>query len=271
MVYRGEREIGELQLKHEELSLKFGFTKQEIYKMDERGENYSAWAFISHKRGQSIWVISGIHGEETAGPLAIADGIQLIAQIAEEIPVVVMPLLNPFGMDRDWRYFNEPRDYNKGSSVGDMSHVMIDFLTGKKWAEKPENRYAEALAIASASIANTHSPQVMFDHHEDEMASGGYIYPLGSNQDEEMAEMILLKMSQFLPITDREKTRFGEEIMGGVVKAEPSSSFDDFIVQNLRAKAAFTIETPTWPSIGIRVQAHLAVMKCYKQIFELTS
>jgi hypothetical protein len=78
--------------------------------------------------GAAVWIIAGIHGEEPAGPNAIAKTIDEIAALAEHQPMVVIPLCNRYGFARNWRYLNTPV-YSKatdGQSVGDSSHLLPD-------------------------------------------------------------------------------------------------------------------------------------------------
>ena len=83
-------------------------------------------ALTSPGKGPAIWILAGIHGEEPAGPNAIAAAIEDIARLGAARPVVLLPLLNPQGYARNWRYLNVAT-YSKdvdGQSVGDSSHLL---------------------------------------------------------------------------------------------------------------------------------------------------
>ncbi len=56
--------------------------------------------------GEACWILSGIHGEEPAGPNAIAASIDAIAALGERQAVVLLPLNNPHGYVNNWRYLN---------------------------------------------------------------------------------------------------------------------------------------------------------------------
>ncbi|HEY8265936.1 MAG TPA: hypothetical protein VIG03_05135, partial [Steroidobacteraceae bacterium] len=60
-------------------------------------------ALRSPKTGPAVWILAGIHGEEPAGPNAIAAEVEDIAALGASQPVVLMPLLNPQGYARNWR------------------------------------------------------------------------------------------------------------------------------------------------------------------------
>jgi hypothetical protein len=65
-------------------------------------------ALRSPRSGDAMWILSGIHSEEPAGPNAIAEAIDDIAALGERLPVVLVPLCNPHGYARNWRYLNTP-------------------------------------------------------------------------------------------------------------------------------------------------------------------
>ncbi len=85
-------------------------------------------ALRSPVKGPAIWILAGIHGEEPAGPNAVAAAIDDIAKLGEHRPVVLLPLLNPHGYARNWRYLNvaEYSESVDGQSVGDSSHLLPD-------------------------------------------------------------------------------------------------------------------------------------------------
>ena len=65
-------------------------------------------ALRTPRSGEAVWIIAGIHGEEPAGPNAIAAAIEDIAALGKQRAVVLMPLNNPQGYTHNWRYLNMP-------------------------------------------------------------------------------------------------------------------------------------------------------------------
>ena len=63
-------------------------------------------ALRSPTPGPAAWFLTGIHGEEPAGPNAMAASVDALAELGERYPVVVLPLCNPHGYARNWRYLN---------------------------------------------------------------------------------------------------------------------------------------------------------------------
>ena len=60
-------------------------------------------ALRSPRTGPAVWILSGIHGEEPAGPNAVAAAIDDLTELGERHPVVLIPLCNPHGYARNWR------------------------------------------------------------------------------------------------------------------------------------------------------------------------
>jgi hypothetical protein len=65
-------------------------------------------ALRSPHPGKAVWILAGMHGEEPAGPNAIAASIEAIAELGAKRAVVLLPLNNPHGYARNWRYLNMP-------------------------------------------------------------------------------------------------------------------------------------------------------------------
>ena len=89
-------------------------------------------------RGEALWILSGIHGEEPAGPNAIAANLASLTQLAATgVPIVVIPLANPNAYRHNWRYPNTPeRDWKKGGgySVGDAEYPAAGSRPGRATA-----------------------------------------------------------------------------------------------------------------------------------------
>src|SRR3989344_6132050 len=79
------------------------------FMMKKRQRSVPILAFRTKRRGPALWIISGIHGEEPAGPNAIADNIGFLNDLAQKIPIVLFPLCNPAGYVKNWRYANRKK------------------------------------------------------------------------------------------------------------------------------------------------------------------
>ena len=139
-------------------------------------------ALRSPKTGPAVWILAGIHGEEPAGPNAIAAEIEDIAALGASRPVVLMPLLNPQGYARNWRYLNVPvySETIDGQSVGDSSHLLPSDKDPSQ-PRAPAASSPEAAAITAFVLRQQadYPVAVSIDLHEDNLINEGYVYSQG--------------------------------------------------------------------------------------------
>jgi len=247
------------------------------------------------QRGAALWILSGIHGEEPAGPNAIARNLpSLVALARTGVPVVLIPLCNPKAYRSNWRYPNTAeRDWHKGGySVGDAEYLLPDLTNGATpraaAAPGPETK---ALTQYVLRLAKNYPPLLVLDLHEDELSrEGGYIYSQGSHADDNPvgAEIVRLLLANGIPLRKSGKTRFGEPIVNGVIsrddKGQPirDGSIDELLSateifvdgQKSRGPAGQTVivvETPAFAGSRFeqRVAAQGAVVKRSPELWRL--
>jgi hypothetical protein len=235
-------------------------------------------ALRSPQGGPAVWLLAGIHGEEPAGPNAIAAAIDDIAVLGEKRPVVLMPLLNPQGYARNWRYLNVAT-YTKeidGQSVGDSSHLLPDAeKPGKARAASASSAEAAAITRFVLAMSADYPPVYSFDHHEDNLIDEGYVYSQGTKGagDPLAIEAVAVLRASGVPIKMSGKTRFDEDISGGIIGPVIDSSIDELmssreIVLDGRmrpgpaARTVLVFETPAAAlTLEKRVAAHLALIR----------
>lgn len=235
-------------------------------------------ALTSPGKGPAVWILTGVHGEETAGPNAVAAAIEDIAKLGAARPVVLLPLLNPQGYARNWRYLNVPT-YSKdvdGQSVGDSSHL----LPSPDDPSRPRADAAsspEAAAITAWILARQpdYPVQASIDLHEDNLIDEGYVYSQGARgaRDPLAAAAVGVLREHGVPIKAGGTTRFDEPIEGGIIGPVIDGSVDELmsapsVIVDGRARpgpAAETVlvlETPAaaFP-LGQRVAAQAALLR----------
>lgn len=239
------------------------------------------------RKGQGIWLTSGIHGEEPAGPNAIARSIDFLGELSKNgFPIVLTPLCNPSGYYRNWRYQNEYRDWRKGKSVGDSEHLLPDLKNrNKPRAKKPSCRQADSLTKYILKEIVKGPPLLSIDLHEDEALKESYIYSHGrlGAKDKIAKEIILILKKSGIPLQLKGKTRFGEEIFDGIISDTMDGSIDELlsskeIFVNGKPKKGpavenvIVVETPT---IGVtlrkRIEAHTNVIKSIEKFYSIAS
>jgi hypothetical protein len=233
-----------------------------------------------------VWLLAGIHGEEPAGPNAIAQSLESLAKLADSgVPVVLIPLCNPKAYRRNWRYPNTPeRDWKKGGySVGDAEYLLPDLKSGlAPRAPKAAGPETEALTGYALRLAEAYPPVLALDLHEDELsAEGGYIYSQGVRPEDNPTgrEVVRLLGSSSIPLRLSGKTRFGETIAGGVISRDDQGgpirdgSIDELfastavfkggrLVSGPAAPTVIVVETPAFAGSRLpqRVDAHRRVL-----------
>jgi hypothetical protein len=253
-------------------------------------------AWRTPHRGESLWILSGIHGEEPAGPNAIARSLPSIVSLARAgVPVVVIPLCNPKAYRQNWRYPNTAeRDWHKGGySVGDAEYLLPDLTTGRSpRAPAPPGPETKALTQYVLRLAADYPPKLVLDLHEDELSmEGGYIYAQGSHADDDNpvgAQVVSLLLASGIPLRKSGNTRFGEPIVNGVIsrddKGKPirDGSIDELMaaaeifvdgrkVRGPAAQIVIVVETPAFEGSRFeqRVAAQAAVIRNVQELWRL--
>lgn len=290
----GRATLTELSARYESLAKQHGWQQEVIYAYpDEPGLAIRAWR--TPGTGPALWLISGIHGEEPAGPNAIAEQLDSIVKLADNgVPIVLIPLCNPKAYRGNWRYPNTAeRDWRKGGySVGDSEYLLPDLEhgTGPSAPAAPGPETA-ALTQFVLRTAKSYSPRLVLDLHEDELSTeGGYIYSQGSKPDGSPvgAEIIRLLEASGIPIRVSGRTRFDEPIVDGVISRDDKGgpirdgSIDELLAaaeifvagRQLLGPAAPTVivvETPAFAGsrLELRVAAQGAVVSHAQKLWDL--
>lgn len=228
--------------------------------------------------GPAVWVLSGIHGEEPAGPNAVAAVVDDLAALGERLPVVLIPLCNPHGYARNWRYLNLPvySEEEEGHSVGDSSHLLPDpERPAQPRAAAPSSPEADALTGYVLRTAAAYPPLVSIDLHEDDLIPAGYVYSQGERgaDDELAAAAVEVLREHGIPIQLEGRTRFDEAISGGIIGPVVDSSIDELLSAPAviiggesrpgpAARTVLVFETPAG-ELGLeqRVEAHAALLR----------
>lgn len=272
-----------------------GWTRDTVYRYtDAPGPSIEAWR--TSLQGPALWILSGLHGEEPAGPNAIARNLDALAELARSgVPVVLLPLCNPRGYRHNWRYPNTPeRDWREGGgySVGDSEYLLpdLDDGTGPRARQAP-GPDTHALTQYVLRLAGQYPPQLVLDLHEDELSTaGGYIYSQGRQADDNPvgAEVVRLLQAAGIPLRRSGQTRFGETIVEGVISRDDKGgpirdgSIDELFaaseilvdgrrVRGPAARTVIVVETPAFAGARFeqRVDAHGAVVRRVAALWRL--
>lgn len=213
-----------------------GWTLDVIFQSQPEGTTLALpiIALRSPTCGPAAWFLSGIHGEETAGPNAIAAAVDALALLGQTVPVVILPLNNPQGYARNWRYLNiaEYDENVDGLSVGDSSHLLPNLDTPKEArAATPSSPEADAISRYVLDQLKCYPPRYSIDLHEDNLIDEGYVYSQGAlgASDPLATEAVLVLRETGIPLKMAGQTRFDETIAAGIIGPVTDSSIDELM------------------------------------------
>jgi hypothetical protein len=291
----GRSTVEQLSDDYQSLSTEHGWQMETVYQYP--GTDAPAIrAWRTAHRGEALWILAGIHGEEPAGPNAIAERLPSIVELAASgVPIVVIPLCNPKAYRNNWRYpKTSERDWHKGGySVGDAEYLLPDLATGERpRAAAPPGPDTKALTEFVLRLVESYPPRLVLDLHEDELSTGGgYIYSQGSRSKDNPvgAEVIRLLRESGIPIRQSGRTRFDEPIVDGVIsqddRGQPirDGSIDELLAateifrdgkktQGPAAPTVIVVETPAFAGsqFDLRVAAQGAVIQHVRELWQLS-
>jgi hypothetical protein len=243
-------------------------------------------ALRSPSRGAAVWILAGIHGEEPAGPNAIAATIDEIAALGRRRPVVLLPLLNPHGYVRNWRYLNVPvySESVDGQSVGDSSHLLPSPEDpGRARATAASSPEAQAITAYVLRQLDDNPPECSIDLHEDNLIDEGYVYSQGAQgaADPLAIEAVAVLTAEGVPIRMKGLTRFDEPIADGIIGPVVDGSIDELMSsatvlldgQPAPGPAAATVLVFETPAAALplpqRVRAHAALLRRVQTLIDV--
>jgi len=145
-----------------------------------------------------------------------------LGNLGKKVPVVIIPLCNPSGYVRDWRYA-DGKTLGQGESVGDSEHYLLNKEGTGPIREKPVCPEAAALTAYVLGEVKRYPPLLVVDLHEDKVMEGiakhSYVYldrrdGLSGFIGEEVKKIL---EEAGLPTVKEGKTAFGERVVEGIV------------------------------------------------------
>ena len=188
---------------------------------------------------QRIYISTGIHGDEPAGPLA---ALRLLEENEwpEEVEIWLLPCLNPTGFPLNSRENRNKVDLNR------------DYL-------EPTS---EEVKAHIAWLSSTPRFDVTLCLHEDWESHGFYVYELNPDGVYSYAEPMIAAVSKVCPI-DLSTEIEGRPAQGGIIRPsiDPSSRPqwpEAFYLLQHKTRLSYTLEAPSDFSLKPRVDALVA-------------
>lgn len=193
-------------------------------------EGFGLDAFESPRRpgGKRVYLSSGIHGDEPAGPLALLELLKTDS-LPDSIEFTLCPIINPVGLEKGSRENGNGCDLNRDffNPAQPETQALVAFLESKKGYD---------LSICL---------------HEDWEATGFYLYCLGDLAAKRIAEDAITAIGPMGPI-DRADQIDGFASADGVIYRPKPLDFslredwpEAFYLCSKSQHMHFTLETPS--------------------------
>ncbi|HVR35780.1 MAG TPA: M14 family metallocarboxypeptidase [Methylomirabilota bacterium] len=184
----------------------------------------------------NLYVSTGIHGDEPAGPRAL---LELMGQHPwpDDVSLWICPCLNPTGFDRGTRENADGvdlnRDYRELKTAEVRAHV--------EWLKR-QPEFDLALCL-----------------HEDWEANGFYVYELNPLNRESFAGAMIERVRRVCPIEDA-GTVDGRPAEGGIIRPREVPSDrpqwpEAIFLNEHKTRLGYTLEAPSDYELNLRTQA----------------
>jgi predicted deacylase len=191
---------------------------------------------------RNLYLSTGIHGDEPAGPLAVRQLLQE-NQWPDDASVWLFPCLNPGGFRLNRREneddFDLNRDYRHLDTAAIRAHVT--------WLER-QTAFVLCLCL-----------------HEDWESHGFYLYELNPDGRPSLAEVMIASAQPVCPI-DLSSEIEGREAHGGIIRPSVDPAVrarwpEAFYLIQRKTRLSYTLEAPSDFPLATRVAALVAATR----------
>ena len=221
-----------------------------------QADDYKTWYLKTKSLGANggLYVSAGIHGDEPGGPEALVTWAEKNARILAQLPCMIFPCLNPWGLVNNRRIDQEGRDLNRLFHRDDVPVISAVKMLVKS------RQFDIALML-----------------HEDYDGQGIYLYETERARPF-WAESLVRIAAGFIPVDRRERIDRRKCTRPGIVRRKVNMKtfvkigFPEAIHFHLfHSKRTFTIETPSEFALDQRVAAQVAIIgECARRVQRLS-
>ncbi len=183
-----------------------------------------------------LYLSTGIHGDEPAGPLAVRHLLEE-NQWPPDLSLSLCPCLNPEGFRLNQRFNPEGLDLNRQY----LRPQAPETLAHIAWLTR-QPRFDLCLCL-----------------HEDWESHGFYVYELNPDQRPSLAEAIVARVAAVCPVDPSERIE-GRPARNGIIRpnldprTRPEWPESFFLIMN-KARLSYTLEAPSDFPLSVRVAA----------------
>ena len=231
------------------LAAESGFSRHVLAEVD----GYEIPAFVRRAVGApTVYVSSGMHGDEPAGPLALQELLKEDL-FGYELEWMLCPLMNPTGISMASRENKQGidlnRDYLRRSSAEVAGHV--------RWLEKQP------------------VPDVFLSLHEDWESTGFYLYEIQKCEFSSVADAILKAAANEIEPEPSSLIDDHDVREPGWIFHKPEADFPEdwpeaIYMANMGTQVSYTFETPSSLDLEKRIKCHKLALNKAVEEFLLT-
>ncbi len=201
------------------------------------------FCFISPalKTAGGIYLSAGIHGDEPATTEGLYHWAELHRSILRDLPVMIFPCLNPWGLAHNLRTDSEHRDLNRCYHLETIQRINAQ----KELLRERTFRLAMCL-------------------HEDYDAQGVYLYEIRKKLTT-FGRELLAAAGYYVPIDVRHTIEGRRADQGWIARKINPKRFpvvaEAIYLASNHSERTVTTETPSEYDLGPRIQAHVAMIQ----------
>lgn len=206
-------------------------------------EDFDLYYFISPalKDSAGVYLSAGIHGDEPGATEGLYQWADLHRSVLRELPVMIFPCLNPWGLIHNRRTDSDNRDLNRCYNLDSIPRIQAQ----KEVLRARRFRLAMCL-------------------HEDYDAQGAYLYEI-RNKLTTFGQELLAAAGFYVPIDPRATIEGRRADQGWIarkvnLKKFPVIAEAIYLAAN-HSDRTITAETPSEYDLLARVQAHVAMIQ----------
>ena len=206
-------------------------------------EEFDLYYFISPalKDSASVYLSAGIHGDEPGATEGLYQWADLHRSVLRELPVMIFPCLNPWGLIHNRRTDSENRDLNRCYNLDSIPRIQAQKEVLR------DRRFRLAMCL-----------------HEDYDAQGAYLYEI-RNKLTTFGQELLAAAGFYVPIDPRATIEGRRADQGWIarkvnLKKFPVIAEAIYLAAN-HSERTITTETPSEYDLSARVQAHVAMIQ----------
>jgi hypothetical protein len=194
------------------------------------------------KQQGGVYLSARVHGDEAAATEGLYEWAELHAPRLSELPLMLFPCLNPWGLSSNRRTDAENRDLNRCYHLNELAQIK-----------------------AQSDLIQGHTFRLAICLHEDYDATGVYLYE-ACNRLPRFGRELLAAAANYAPIDKRRMLEArGFDVLWMIARRINFTKFriltEGMYLALHHSERTITTETPSEHDLGQRIQAQIAMVQ----------